>query len=193
MKTRTPFVGMCGIVLALFGPSALQAQIAFPDVCLIRFDQRHAAALLRRNDGRADLSDLLREAGSIEVRSDRPVRLALHVYEMHGKDVVRRYVSPAFTAPAGTSVSLAKVLLPGQPQYGNFSFDPSHLVEGVKTIPADDAVEDPVRFAIDGVIPFRPKHWEQMATFYVVAVPADRSRSSRQSVGIGIVYGTPGR
>jgi len=159
----------------------------------IRFDQRRAAGLLERNDGRLGLSELLREAASVEVRSDAPSRLVLHVYEMRGKDVVRRYASPAFGAPAAGTVSIGRVLPKGEPGFGTYSYDPSDLVEAVKPIPTDAAVEDPGRFVINGVIPYHPKLWERMSAIYVVAAPADRRQSARATVNIGVAFLTAGR
>lgn len=183
--------------------AALQPSSA---VTSIRFDERRTADLLRRTEGRIDLSELLRHVVVVDVRAEEHSRLVLHVYQMRGKYVVRRFASSAFEAPARGTVLLRDVLRAGEPGFGRFTFDPAHLLEAVEPIPAGAAVDEPGRFIINGVIPFHPKGWEDMETFYIVAAPVDPARStgsreedgwpvSRQApVGIGVVFGTvPGR
>lgn len=156
----------------------------------IRFDERRAADVLRRTEGRIALSDLLRQVANIEVSARVPSRLVLHVYRMRGKDVVRRYTSSTFDAPARGEMLLRDVLGAGEPRFGQFVFEPEHLLEAVESIPAEPAVDDPGRFVINGVIPYHPKGWESMETFYIVAVPADRRQASRATVDIGVVFAT---
>lgn len=185
-------------------PASAQAQVS-PDVRKIRFDERRAAELLEGalTDGGMDVSELLRQVGSIEVRGRAPARLVLYVYLMRGDDVIRRYASRPFDAPARGMVSLRDVLPEGQPEFGSFTFDPANLLEAVEMVPAKAAVDEPARFIINGVIPYHPKGWESMAGIYVVATPvsgepATGSRGmlgwpvSRQApVGIGVLFGTP--
>jgi hypothetical protein len=194
VRTHGPIVAALVVGAAILSqPVAGQAQTTFPDVCKIRFDQRAAAELLARTDGRARLSDLLREAASVEVHSEAEMRFVLHIYEMRGARVVRRFQSSPFTGPAGARVALGRVLGVGEPGFGSFRFDPSHLLEAVKPVPADAAIDDPGRFVIDGIIPYHPKLWETMSTFYLVAVPADRREAARATVGIGVVFGASSR
>ncbi len=173
----------------------------------IRFDERRAAGLLDRaqRDGGMDVSELLRQVGSIEIRGRAPARLVLYVYLMRGDDVIRRFASLPFDAPARGIVSLRDVLPADQPEFGSFAFDPTNLLEAVEMVPAGAAVEEPGRFIINGVIPFHPKGWESMAGIYVVAAPISGERPTGQrgeadwpisptaSVGIGVLFGTPAR
>jgi hypothetical protein len=194
-------------VAAIFAAlSTVQAQ-AFPDVCKIRLDERRAADLLERaqRDGGMDISELLRQVGSVEVRGRVPARLVLYVYLMRGDEVVRRYASRSFNAPARGMVSLRDVLRAGEPEFGTFTFDPANLLEAVEMVPAGAAVDEPGRFVINGVIPFHPKGWERMAGVYIVAAPVSGERAtgsledmgwpiSREApVGIGVLFGTPAR
>lgn len=198
-------VTLAAILTAIFATASMaQTQSTSKSEVIVRFDERQAADLLReQRDGGMDLSRLLRQVGSVEVRSPAPVRLILHVYLMRGKDVVRQYASRPFDAPTRGSVPLHDVLPKGEPGFGSFAFDPANLLEAVEMIPAGAAVEEPGRFVINGVIPFHPKDWEKMASVYVVAAPisgqpATGTRgslgwpTSRQApVGIGVLFGTP--
>lgn len=178
------------VVSAAARRSADAAESGADATTSIRFDDRRAADVLRRTERRTALSDLLRQVATIKVSARVPSRLVLHVYRMRGKEVVRRYTSTTFDAPARGEILLRDVLGAGEPRFGRFVFEPDHLVEAVESIPAGPAVDDASRFIINGVIPFHPKGWESMETFYIVAVPADRRQASRASVDIGVVFAT---
>ena len=205
---RFPHAAILAAVAAalVVAPSTVKSQ-ADPDVCKIRFDERRAADLLERaqRDGGIDVSELLRQVGSIEVRGRTPARLVLYVFLMQGDDVVRRYASRPFDAPARGSVPLRDVLRAGEPEFGSFAFDPANLLEAVEMVPAGAAVDEPGRFIINGVIPFHPKGWESMAGVYIVAAPISGEQptgsrgeagwpiSPSASVGIGVLFGAPAR
>lgn len=175
--------------LFLHSPSIAKVPAAFPDVCKIEFDERAAVRLLERTNSSITVSDLLRTVGSVQIRSAERVRLVLYIYQMQGAKVLRRFRSSPFAAPASGVVSLREVLRAGEPEFGSFAFDPANLVEAAKPIPAGSAVDDPGRFVIDGVIPYQPKGWESMQTFYVVATPADRRQAEGTAVSVGVAFG----
>lgn len=200
-------VTLAAVLTATFATASMaQTQTTSRSEVIIRFDEGQTADLLReQRDGGMDLSRLLRQTGSVEVRGQVPVRLVLHVYLMGGKDIVRQYASRPFDAPARGIVPLHDVLRAGEPSFGSFAFDPANVLEAVEMIPAGAAVEEPGRFIINGVIPYHPKDWEKMAGVYVVAAPISGQPTtgtrgtlgwptSRQApVGIGVLFGTPTR
>ena len=166
----------------------------------IRFDQRRAAEFLKMREGRVALSDLLREVGAVELRAGARSRLVVHIYQMSGRDVARRFTSSAFDAPATGRVALGQVLRTGQPQYGTFSFEAAHLIEAAESIPVGAVLDDPGRFLLNGVIPFRPPRWEKASPVLIVAAPetfgpATGSVASgwpaSTPVNIGVVFGFP--
>lgn len=175
-------------LLALFGAAPVVAAQTSADVYEIGFDKRRAADVLRRADGRIALNHLLRRAVSVRARSTDRTALVVHVYQMRGGTIVRRYASRKFLAPATGSVELRQVLRADEPRFGTFAFNAEHLVEAGEAVPADAAVEEPRRFLIDGIVPFHPKGWETRPAFYVVAVPAEARRAARASVRIGVLF-----
>jgi len=121
-------------------------------------------------------SDLLRQTGTVELRSDRGMSVVVHIFRMRGGKVLESFRSRTIDVQANGSVPLGKILQPGQPEYGNLAFEPSFVVAAGKAVPAGEAIDDPGRFLINGVIPYKPRHWESMEAIYAVAVPADRSQ-----------------
>ena len=194
---------LLGLLAALASAVPAAAQERADAVASVRFDERQAADLLRRNGGQMNVADLLRQVGSVEVRAKAPARMILAVYLMRGKDVVRRYTTSEFEAPARGAIPLRQVLRDGDPPFGEFSLDPGHLLEAVELVPARAAIEEPGRFVINGVIPFHPKDWEEMTAIYIVAAPLGTKRptdtrgdngwpvSSTASAGIGVMFASP--
>ena len=94
--------------------------------------------------------------------------VVVHIFRMRGGKVLESFRSRTIDVQANGSVPLGKILQPGQPEYGNLAFEPSFVVAAGKAVPG--------RFLINGVIPYKPRHWESMEAIYAVAVPADRSQ-----------------
>ena len=179
--------GACGalILLSLNPPAPAAAQRTSETVTAVRLDARRGAELAKRSEGMLSVSDLLRQTGTVELKGDQGMSVVVHIFRMRGGEVLESFRSRPIDVSANGTVPLGKVLQPGQPQYGNLVFEPSFVVEAGKAVPAGDAIDDPGRFVINGVIPYKPKHWESMEAIYAVAVPADRSLLGSATAMVG--------
>lgn len=157
----------------------------------VRLDSRRAADLATSSEGSVALDGLLRSIGSVQLRSDRPMVMLLHVLHLRRGDVLRAYRSPSFRVPAGGRVWFRDVLQPGQPEYGNVPFAPENVVQARRSVPADRAIDDAWSHVIDGVFFSKPEGWRRMDAFYVVAVPADDRQARTAVVGPAVVFAMP--
>ena len=168
-------------------------QLGEPATIRIHLDARAAASLAARSEGRLAVSDFLRRAGSVELRGPRSMELTVHVFRMRGGSVLETFRSGPVSVSGGEPVSLGRLLQPGAPKYGDFFLNPEWVVESGKTVPAGAAIEDPGSFVINGVIPYHPKGWETMESYYAVAVPADRRQLDTAVTGFAGVFAAPDR
>ena len=187
-KRRSTNLLAVGSLMLLGFVQTAPAQAAFPDVCKIQFDGRGAAEMAQRTDGQVALHELLGRVASVEVAGESSAELVLFVFRMRYDRTLERYVSPPFEATGGRSFPLREVLAAGEPDFGTFRFDPEHIIEATKAVPADAAVEQPGRFLVNGVIPYHPKGWEERDAFYVAAVPANSRLRQRSAVRIGVIF-----
>lgn len=195
MKRLTRFRPVSAVYLVLAATACLLA--ATPDEATaqtrdgvstaIRLDAR-AARSIADQEQMLEVSEVLRRVGRVDVAGSSRGHLVLHVIEMRGDRVVRRFESRPFAAPARGTVAVRDVLPAGQPDFGEFMLDPQGAAEATKQIPATDAVEQPGRFVINGVIPFHPKDWESVPAYYIAAVPADGRAAAGASAGIGVLF-----
>jgi len=163
------------VLLSLSSAAPAVAQRTTEIVTAVRFDARRGSELAKRSEGYLSVSELLRQTGTVELEAARGMSVIVHIFRMRRGEVLESFRSRPMEVPANGTVPLGKILQPGQPQYGNLVFEPSFVVEAGKAVPAGEAIDDPGRFLINGVIPYKPKHWESMEAIYAVAVPADRS------------------
>ncbi len=168
---------MCGalILLSMGSVAPVAAQRTTETVTAVRFDVRRGSELAKRSEGNLSVSEFLRQTGTVELKAARGMSVVVHIFRMRRGDVLESFRSRPMDVPANGSVPLGRILQPGQPQYGNLIFEESFVVEAGKAVPAGEAIDDPGRFLINGVIPYKPRHWESMEAIYAVAVPADRS------------------
>ena len=167
---------------------AIAQRAAGPATTASHLDARTGAKLASSSNGRISVSQLLRDAGTVELRGTSSMPLVLHVFRMRGGNVLESYQSRPVNVPAGERLSLARFLQPGSPQYGNLALEPEFVVEAVRMVPAGMAIADPGRFVINGVIPYHPKNWESMEAIYAVAVPADERQLETATAGFAGVF-----
>ena len=196
---RTMFLAVLLGLAGLEGAAPVNGQVVTgrqlgePATIRIHLDARAAASLAARSEGRLAVSDFLRRAGSVELRGPRSMELTVHVFRMRGGSVLEAFRSDPVSVSGGEPVSLGRLLQPGAPKYGDFFLNPEWVVEAGKTVPAGAAIEDPGSFVINGVIPYHPKGWETMESYYAVAVPADRRQLDTAVTGFAGVFAAPDR
>ncbi|MFO7588559.1 MAG: hypothetical protein R6X22_10845 [Gemmatimonadota bacterium] len=180
-------------VHGLGAPKRVVAQTSAAISTSITLDARRGAELANRTKGSVDFSELLRQTGSVELRGAKALSLVLHVHQMQGTRIVRTYRSSPFTVPENGALPLREALQPGQPEYGSIVYDPELIRQAEEAVPAGYAVTDPGRFVINGVIPYKPKNWERMDAFYLVAVPADRRVAAEATARFSVLFAMPER
>ena len=196
---KTMFLVVLLVLAGLEGAAPLNGQVVTgrlpgePATIRIHLDARAAASLAERSGGRLAVSDFLRRAGSVELRGPRAMDLTVHVFRMRGGTVLETFHTNPVSVSGGEPVSLGRLLQPGVPKYGDFFLNPEWVVEAGKTVPAGAAIEDPGSFVINGVIPYHPKGWENMESYYAVAVPADRRQLDTAVTGFAGVFASPER
>jgi len=196
---KTVLVAVLLGLVAMESASPVSAQIVTgrqpgePATIRIHLDAREGARMAERSGGRLAVSDFLRRAGSVELRGPRAMDLTVHVFRMRGGSVLEAFRSGPVSVTAGEPVSLGRLLQPGSPKYGDFFLNPEWVVEAGKTVSAGAAIEDPGSFVINGVIPYHPKGWETMDSYYAVAVPADRRQLDTAVTGFAGMFASPER
>jgi hypothetical protein len=112
---------------------------------------------------------------------------------MRGGRVIDTQRSTPFTVPANGVISLRDALQPGWPRYESHAFDANLIKQANEAVSASAAASDPDRFIINGVIPFKPKNWEQMDAFYIVAIPAESRLAEAATARFSVLFAMPER
>lgn len=198
MRMRTlsakpaPLVLGAALVLAALvtAPAAAFAQ-SNETVLTVKLDSRRAADLAKRSNGELSVSDLLRQAGSAELRGPRGMQVVLYAYHLRRGEIVRHYHSSPFTIAPNSTYRLRESVQPGQPEYGNIPLNPEHVIEAGRLVPARAAVDEPGRFVINGIFAGKPDGWERMDAIYIVAAPVDQRFDRTTVVGPAVAFAMP--
>lgn len=176
------------VIVSSLLPSSALSQTRDGVLLAVRLDARRIAAPTERQGGRTEISDLLREAGAVELRADRGMEAVLHVLHLRRGKVLRSFHSPPFRISANSRVRMSSILQSSQPDYSSARPEPGHVLEASKAIPSSGTAEPG---PIDGIFADLPDGWAAMDAFYIVVTPRDALQASVK-ISPGVMFATPG-